>query len=81
MQTSYPNGILKLSKRSFDFPTEMVKRFDFFNGEGLWTKIRIGGFVASVRNSKADNAEVQIIHIESYGRNVVKCSKSIILMI
>lgn len=64
----------KFSKGCFNSPTETIKFFDFFNGEGLWVKISIDGLVASVRNSKSDDAEVQIIHIGSFGRNVVKCS-------
>ena len=66
--------MLKFSKGCFNSPTETIKFFDFFNGEGLWVKISIDGLVASVRNSKSDDAEVQIIHIGSFGRNVVKCS-------
>ena len=33
--------MLKFSKGCFNSPTEMVKFFDFFNGEGLWVKISI----------------------------------------
>jgi hypothetical protein len=58
----------------FQFPNGDDKVLCFFNGEGLWVKISIDGLVASVRNSKSDDAEVQIIHIGSFGRNVVKCS-------
>ena len=66
--------MLKFSKGCFNSPTETIKFFDPFNGKSFWIKIGIDGFVVSTRNLKADNTKVQVIHIGSFGRNVVKCS-------